>query len=915
MHFPKLLHPALLSATLALVGFSGPCRAQDLAAGYRVADLKCEYARDPLGMDLPQPRLQWRVESATRGQRQTAWRVLVASSLEKLNADTGDLWDSGRVDTDQSTFVSYAGKPLLSLQQVYWKLRSWDMDGKPSPWSEPATWTMSLLKSAEWKGHWIAAPWTTEALLLRREFNVRPGLKRALLNVSGMGQYEAFLNGRKAGNDILSPGWTNYDKTTLVDQLDVSALLKTGPNAIGLELGNGMYNVVRRHRFSKFTRSFGPLRAIAHLDLEYSDGSHESVGTDESWQVHPGPVVFNSIYGGEDHDARLRQSGWDMPGFPAVGWSSAVPVNRPPDTLKGFSRAAEPLREIESRKPVSIRVLRPGTVLYDFGQNASFMPRLRVSGPAGSTVRMTPGEVVNEDGSIDRGTMGGAHRGSAWWQYTKAGDDEESWFPQFYYVGSRYLSVELLPSQPGAALPKVESLESVIVHSIASPIGDFSCSNPLLNRIRDLVRWAQRSNMVSTLTDCPHREKLGWIEQYHLNGPAIRYEFDVARIYNKGMWDMAEAQTAEGMIVTTVPDYTDFKGGFRGAAEWGVAFLLVPWQHYEFTGDIEPLRAHYNEMKRYFAFLESIAKDDILSLGLGDWYDYLPGTGKRADLTPPPITATAFFFEDAKLLARTAALLGHKEEAQKYAARAEQIKKSYIAKFRRAEDGLYGTASQASLAIPLVMDLADSKDRALLLKSLVSDVETRGYATAGDIAYRYLLTALSNAGRSDVIYKLINQDEKPGYGYQLKQGATALAESWHASREASHNHFMLGQITEWFYKELVGIASDPEGPGFKKILIRPHPVGDLTWAQASYDSIHGAIRVRWEREAGNLKLKIHIPANTTATVYVPCNDSSSVREGGTLVDGKSQVRLLRVEGDRAVYAVGSGSYDFTSQWQ
>ncbi|HTZ20461.1 MAG TPA: family 78 glycoside hydrolase catalytic domain, partial [Opitutaceae bacterium] len=635
------------------------------------SQLRCEYAVDPLGVDVAQPRLSWRVQSSERGQRQTAWQVLVASSAELLAADHGDLWDSGRVETDATTHLRYAGAALTSSQQVFWKVRVWDRGGKASPWSTPATWTMGLLAPTDWKGAWITSSAGAETLLLRGEFDVKPGLRRALVYVCGLGEYEADFNGTKAGTDLLAPGWTNFNKTTLYDTYNVTALLRTGRNAAGLTLGNGMYHVVRRdNRFAKFTGSFGPLRATLHLRLEYADGSVAYFGTDAKWRTHAGPLTCSSIYGGEDFDARLVPAGWDRPGFDDHLWPAAVPVDRPVDTLRGQSHAAEPLRAIETRQAVAVRDLAPGVVLYDFGQNASFMPRLRVAGPAGSTVRMTPGEVVNADGTIDRGTMGGAHRGSAWWQYTKATDGEETWFPQFYYVGSRYLYTELIPPPPGgtplaakpANLPRIVALDDVIVHSSAAPVGQFACSNPLLNRIRDLVRWAQRSNMVSVLTDCPHREKLGWIEQYHLNGPSIRYEFDVARIFAKGMRDMAEAQTDEGLVPNIAPEYTEFKGAFRNAAEWGAAFLLVPWQQYEFTGDADLIRTNYDAMKRYFAFQESRAKDGILADGLGDWYDFIMPARNRPGLTPAPITATAFYFNNAQLLARMAGLLGRADE-------------------------------------------------------------------------------------------------------------------------------------------------------------------------------------------------------------------------------------------------------------
>jgi len=886
--------------------------ALNAVAALTVTTLKCEYAADPLGIDVPQPRLSWQVASSERGQKQTAWQVLVASSREALAADRGELWDSGLVSGDQTTLITYAGEPLASTQRVFWKVRSWDRDGQPSAWSEAATWTMGLLQPSDWKARWITSSYPAETLLLRHEFTVRPGLRRALVHVTGLGQYELFCNGMKAGDDLLTPGWTNYRNMVLYDTRDVTASLRAGSNAVGLALGNGMYHVERRDgRFAKFVGSFGKQRAILQLRLEYADGTTEIIGTDDRWRTHAGPITFSSIFGGEDYDARLLPSGWNQPGGGDSSWVPAVISLDPVEVLHGQTHASEPLRVIETRQPVSMRTLATGAVLYDFGQNASFMPRLRVTGPAGSTVRLTPGEVVKEDGTIERGTMGGAHRGSAWWQYTKATAGEETWFPQFYYLGSRYIHAELLPAGPGERASAIAALEMAIVHATAEPLGEFATSNPLLNRIRDLVRWAQRSNMVSVLTDCPHREKLGWIEQYHLNGPSIRYEFDVTRIYRKGMNDMAAAQTAEGLVPNIAPEYTQFKGAFRDAAEWGAAFVLVPWQQYEFTGDPELLRTHYPAMQRYFSYLETQAKADVLSNGLGDWYDYALGTGKRANLTPAPITATAFYYEDARRLAATAALLGKTDDAAHYTARADAIRLAYVKEFRRT-DGLYGTASQASLAIPLALGLVEPADRDTVLAALVADVEAKGYASAGDIGFRSLLLALAQAGRSDVIYKLINQDEKPGYGYQLKQGATALTESWHAALGASHNHFMLGQVIEWFYADLVGIAPDPTAPGFKHVIIRPQPVGDLTWVEGSYRSVHGPIRVRWDRPVGKFKMQVTIPANTTATVHVPAVDGEPVWESGQLAAHSAGVRHLGRVGGCEVYAIESGHYEFSS---
>lgn len=876
--------------------------------------LRCEYAVDPLGADVEHPRLYWTVSSDVRGDRQTAYQILVASSADLLAQEKGDLWDSGKVESDATTHVEYAGRPLKTSQQVFWKVRVWDQQGTPSAWSKPATWTMGVLRRDDWKAKWIVAPWESEALLLRRDFDVKPGLRRAIVHVCGLGQFEMSVNGKKVGENLLSPGWSKYNRTDLYETHDITPLLHQGANAVGLALGDGMYHTERRNRFSKFQGYFGPLRAYGQIELEYADGSRELVVTDESWKVNPGPVTYNDIYGGEDYDARRAQPGWNRPGFADTDWVNAVELVRPSGRLRGLSASAPPLRAIETMKPVAIKKLSDTMDVVDLGQNASYMPRIRVSGPAGSTVRLTHAEVVHPDGTINRSTCGG-NRGPAYWQYTKATDEPETWFPQFFYAGCRYLQVDKIPAQPGGELPQLDEIEGVVVHSVAEPVGDFACSNELLNRIRTLVRWAQRSNMVSVLTDCPHREKLGWLEQYHLNGPSIRYEFDVDRIFAKGMRDMADSQDKNGLIPTTAPEFAPFNGTFRAATEWGSAFIIVPWQQYQFTGDAALLSQYYDDMQKYMGYLASKATDHIVDEGLGDWYDLGPADRPGfAQLTQPPITATAFYYYDAHLMSQIAEILGKQRDAEKYTQLADDIRQAWLREFRHADTGTYATNSQCSNALALVMGLAEPEDRDSALAALVKDVRDRGNAmTAGDVGFRYLLQALAQGGQSEVIYDMIDQDEKPGYGYQLKKGATSLTEAWDANHHASQNHFMLGQIIEWFYKDLVGIDSDPDAPGFENIIIKPSPVGDLEWAEATYDSIRGPIAVHWDRNGNQFRLKATIPANTTATVYLPAAADSAVTESGKAAADSPGVRFVGREGDRNAYAIDSGSYTFDSR--
>ena len=731
---------------------------------------------------------------------------------------------------------------------------------------------------ADWQAKWVCAATDTASVVVRREFTVQPGLRRASIRVCGLGEYELTLNGQKVGEDLFPPGWTKYDKTCLFDQRDVTAALRPGTNEVALLLAGGMYRVTGG-RYAKFKGSCGPLQAIAQLQLGYADGSRDTIATDEHWQTRPGPITFSCVYGGEDYDARPSD----------ILWQPAVLTAGPGGQLKGPEFAAPPIRAFEVLQPVSAKQLKPGVTVYDLGQNVSLMPRLTVSGPAGAVVRIIPAELVRADGSVDRGSCGG---GAAYWQYTLAGGGSETHFPKFFYHGCRYLQVETTNAT-------VHYIVGVVVHSSAKPVGGFVCSSELFNRIHTLVRWAQRSNMMSVLTDCPHREKLGWLEQYHLNGPALRYAFDLASLFGKGMNDMADSQLANGLVPDIAPEYVQFASGFRDSPEWGSAFILVPWQQYEFTGETELLRRHYDAMKRYVAYLGSRAKGHILDYGLGDWYDIGPKHPGYAQLTPKALTATAFYYYDTWILARAAALLGQADDARQYEACANEIRQAFNQKF--FHDGQYATGSQCANAMPLVMDLVEPAQRAAVLEAVVRDVRAKGL-TAGDVGYRYLLRALADGGRSDVVFEMNNQSDKPGYGYQLQQGATSLTEAWNAGRSSSQNHFMLGQINEWFYHDLAGIRCDPAGPGFQKIIIQPALVGDLTWVKCSYVCPHGKIVSHWTRAGRQVTMDVTIPAYTSATVIVP---GRAVKAAGA--------KLERTEPAAAVFTVEAGSYHFEAQ--
>lgn len=888
------------------------------------SDLKCENRTNPLGIETPRPRLSWVVESNsrpsahpedpkdTRDRRQTAYEIQVATTPGRLLRHP-DLWDSGRVASDATIGIAYGGRTIPKATQVFWRVRVWDEHGAVSRPVAFGTWTTG----ADWSPQtlWIEAPKSPvrpQSLLLRHTFRLERMPTRALLFVCGLGQYDLYINGKRVGDNpslstwpdgidlglhLLSPGWTNYRKTCLYDTfaiedpMEATEFLHPGLNVISIMLGNGMYHV-EPGRYTKFVGSFGDLKAIAQFDL--FDGAKETVvKTDETWKVAQGPITYSHVYGGEDYDARLLPQAWTRSEFDDGSWRKAVPCEGPGGALRGTDFAAPPIRGYGIFPAVSKHEISNTVSVYDLGQNASFMPRLIASGPSGSTVRIIPAELLKPDGTVDRSSMGG---GMAYWQYTLDGSGKETYFPHFFYSGCRYLQVER--SSPSGRLPVVEDLKGIEVHSSADSAGMFGCSSDLFNRIHTLVRNAQESNMMSVLTDCPHRERLGWLEQTHLNGPSLHYNFDLSTLFAKVADDIAEAQLPDGFVPAIAPEYVVFGNGpndesnpFRNSPEWGSAFLLVPWQQYEFTGDDTLLRKHYAQMKAYVSYLDSQAKDGILDYGLGDWYDIGPNPPGFSQLTPRALTATAFYYQDVRILEQAAKLMGLAEWTR-FRDQADHIRERLNARFYDAAAKQYAGNSQCGNSIALVMGLAPQEDRKAILDAVVADVQKKGL-TAGDVGYRYLLRALADGGRSDVIFKMNNQTDRPGYGYQIAHGATSLTEAWDAGRSSSQNHFMLGQIEEWFYHDLAGIQNAPGSVGFKHILIKPALVDGLEYVYASYRSVRGRIVSAWRRTPSGVEMNVTIPINARATIIFPPGEGEHGRTSAEVGSGDYRFELTK----------------------
>lgn len=903
---------------------------------FSVSELRCEQSQRPLAVDPAGPRLSWQLNADRRGCLQSAYRILVADSPVALADDNGNVWDSGKVFSDRSVLVPYGGPALQPGKAYCWKVQAWDADGNLSPWSLPASFGTGLMSMQDWNGaKWIAMEPDVDSLKciegntgkwkdggpvfdkpvapyklpqLRREFTATKPVKRAMAYICGLGQFEMFLNGEKVGDHFLDPAWTKFDKEAQYVAFDITGELRDGKNAVGVMLGNGYYHTPHG-RYLKLLFSYGAPKMICKLQIEYADGTAQTVVSDDKWRASESPVTFSSIYGGEDYDASAVQPGWAEPGFDDRKWKKAVLTQGA--GVKLIPQISEPLKVMERIPTVRRFRAANGNWVYDLGQNASGIVQLTVRAVTPQSIKLIPGELINDDSTVNQRASGAPF----YHVYTARGDgSSETWHPQFTYYGFRYVEVEgAVPvgeSNPGA-LPEVIDITGLHTRNSAAQVGTFACSDPLFNKIHMLIDWAVRSNMASVLTDCPHREKLGWLEVTHLMGGSIQYRYDISRLYAKQVNDMRTAQHANGMVPTIAPQYVTFSPDFIDTPEWGSAFVIIPWNLYEWYGDLAPLRDNYERMKRYVDYLGSRADNHIVAYGLGDWYDIGPDRPGYAQLTSNGVTATAIYYQDVKILERVARLLGKEADVRKYAALASDIKRAFNEKFFDKKTLKYDRDSQTANSIALHMDLVEPQYKAVVRQNLIDDIRRRGNAlTAGDVGYRYVLRALEENDASEVIYDMNSRYDVPGYGYQLAHGATCLTESWQAYREVSNNHCMLGHLMEWLYSGLGGIRQSPGSAGYKEIVIRPQVVGDIHSAAVSFRSPYGLIRSEWSDSPQQYRQRVEIPANTTALVYLPAVDPAAVSESGVPLGEVPGLSVRERGKDYLAVAVGSGIYDF-----
>jgi len=869
-------------------------------------NLRCEYLSNPLGIDVPHPRFAWVLEHTGRGQKQTAYQVLVATSLDPLSQDKGDQWDSGRVASDESTQVVYAGKPLESARTYYWKVRYWDAQGRASPYSHPARFEMALLTREEWKGQWI-----TGANQFRTEFYVPEVPVRARAHVCGLGYYELRINGAKVGHSVLDPGWTTYEKRLLYVTHDVTPLLRAGKNAVAVMLGKGWYgssmlvaeDLQQVLVPASFKITWGSPVLLFQMNIELTGGRRMSLVSDSSWKAKNGPVVSDSIYDGETYDARLEAPGWDLPGFNDSAWSLAQIVEGPEGVLS--AQMMPPIRVVDTLVPVAMTNPKPDVYVFDLGRNISGWAQLRVSGPRGTTVRMRFAELVYESGMINRENLGGARAEDT---YILRGDGVETYEPRFTYHGFRYVELSGYPGTPG-----LDSVRGRVVHTAVEPSGSFAASKNLLNQIQSLIRWTQRSNLHSVPTDCPQRnERLGWLADAHVTAEEAMLNFDMAAFHANFIRNIRDAQGPDGGLPDNVPEKDPSR---PGDPVWGSAYPLLCWYMWEQYGDRRILEENYEGLKKYVESLRKRTENHILRhAAYGDWV--------AVEKTPGELVATAYYFHDVEILGKIAQVLGKTADAEAYGQLAAQIGEAFTREFYDAKHRVYASGTQTANAIALSFGLTSEDQRDAVAEHLIDDIVYRNntHVTTGIIGVKCLFPLLTRMGRSDLAYELATQVTYPSWGYMVARGATTLWELWQEKTGPgmnSHNHPMLGSVGAWFYRALGGINT--EAPGYRRIRIEPQIVGDLNWASATVETVRGTVSCSWARSPGRVTAHVVIPVNSEATVLIPKLGMADVvvLESGRVIYAEGRYRGgawgmmgAREDPDHVVLDVGSGQYSF-----
>ena len=875
--------------------------------------LRTEYQNNPVGIDIAKPRLSWKFSSTGTDVMQEAYELRVATNALSLLQGKGLVWESGKIKSGQSVHVVYNGPALLSAQRYYWQVKIWDNKGNASAWSKPAYWEMGLLKQSDWSAKWIKSNLTADTTdgpspMFRRAFTVSKTVKSARLYITAHGIFEAYLNGHRVGNDYFAPGWTSYKKRLQYQTYDVTSLLYKGNNAAGVMIGDGWY----RGHLDKWKNLWGKdLGLLFQLEVNYTDGTKETINSDDQWKSSTGPILLSSFYNGETYDSRLEKKGWMESAYNDSSWQSVAVIDE--DKANLIAPEVPGIKKQEVFHPKKLITTPKGETVIDFGQNLVGWVVLNIKGKAGDEIRIYHAEVLDKDGNFYTTNL---RHAKSEIKYILAGNSPEKHEPHFTYQGFRYIKIEGNSGKLDTA-----GIYAVAMYSDMDPTGTLVTSNPMLNQLQHNIQWGQKGNFLDVPTDCPQRdERLGWTGDAQAFSRTAEYNMNVAGFFTKWLKDLSADQHEDGAVTWVVPDMMSRTAS--GVAGWGDAATIIPWSIYQAYGDQRILEQQYGSMKAWVDFMNGKSTNDLWNTGthFGDWCFYSPSPtddGGKAAVTDKYLICQTFYAHSTQLLINAATVLGKTEDVKTYTALLERIKNAFVKEYMTANGRLVsGTQTAASLALSFDMLPVEMRDQ--LAKRLVQNIKDYGnHLTTGFLGTPYLCHVLSRFGYDDMAYTLLLQDTYPSWLYPVTKGATTIWERWDGIKANgdmqdpsmnSFNHYSYGAIGDWMYRVMAGLNSDETVTGYKKIRIAPHPGGNLTSVNAGLETLYGPVRSKWQINNGVFQLEVTVPPNTTAEVILPKSAMAEITQNNKPLPKNNTTEDVKV-------SVGSGIYNYQYNFQ
>lgn len=889
----------------------------------KIYDLRTEMLKNPEGIDVLTPRLSWKIEGESRGLTQIAYRILAASSPEKLIAGTGDLWDSGKQNSSNTIGIKYQGKKLKSSQDVYWKVKVWTNNNE-NAWSTTSHWSMGLLYFQDWKGRWIGMDSLASrdkdekfsklsARYFRKTYQLSKPIKKAKAHIIGLGLYELYINGQKVGDQVLAPAPTDYSKNVLYNTFDVTQMLRNGDNTIGTILGNGRYYTMRQNYKPYKIKDFGYPKMLLNILVEYTDGSSEVLRTDNSWRMTAdGPIGSNNEYDGETYDARKEMPGWNTPNFDDSAWVNAQYVSPPSGKIE--AQMTEYMKVVETIEPIAITPIKQNTYILDMGQNMVGWIKLKVKGNKGDKITLRFAEVLNQDGSLNVDNLRDAKSTD---HYILNGEGVEIWEPSFVYHGFRYVEISGYPS-----VPTLDDFKGQVVNDKLQLTGSFETSNPIINQVYKNAYWGIRGNYKGMPVDCPQRnERQPWLGDRPTSAYGESFIFDNQNLYDKWLDDIRYGQKSDGAIPDVAPAFWMY---YSDNMTWPGTYLMIADMLYRQFGNLRPIKEHYPHMKKWLNYMQEryMNQEYIMTKdSYGDWVappaTIEEGKGMTGNVKhPSQLISTAYHYYYLNLMSEFAALSGNSSDISEYKKLAEKVKAAFNKHYFNATKNSYGTLTDNILAVQF--NLVPKSKKAVVFQYLTDQItkENNGHLSTGLIGTQWIMRCLTENGRADLAYTLASNTSYPSWGYMVENGATTIWELWNGNTAApnmnSYNHVMLlGDLIVWYYENVAGIKSNT--PGFKEILMKPIMVDDLSYVNASYNSIHGPIVSNWKKNKRTFQWDISIPPNTTADIYIPAKSNKHIKANGKSISKTKGIEYIKVEGDRIHLKLVSGNYKLSSK--